>query len=82
MNLDTAGGRSPLVCSWTRLVASRHFMWRALNRAFGVIEADSAGAARAWIACRPDIDALVVQDELPDQRGASSCASSSTPAIP
>jgi response regulator RpfG family c-di-GMP phosphodiesterase len=69
MNLDAAGGRSSLVLLVDPLVASRHFMWRALNRAFGVIEADSAGAARAWIACRPDIDALVVQDELPDQRG-------------
>jgi hypothetical protein len=44
-------------------------MWRALNRAFGVIEAGSAGGARTWIASRPDIDAIVVQDELPDQRG-------------
>jgi response regulator RpfG family c-di-GMP phosphodiesterase len=69
MNLDAAGGRSSLVLLVDPYVASRHFMWRALNRAFGVIEADSASAARAWIASRPDIDALVVQDELPDQRG-------------
>ena len=44
-------------------------MWRALSRAFGVLEASSADAARTWIARRPDIDALVIQDELPDQRG-------------
>ena len=69
MNLDAAGGRSPLVLLVDPFVTSRHFMWRALSRAFGVIEAGNAGAARAWIASRPDIDAIVVQDELPDQRG-------------
>jgi response regulator RpfG family c-di-GMP phosphodiesterase len=69
MNLDATGGRSPLVLLVDPFVTSRHFMWRALNRAFGVIEAGSAGAARAWIASRPDIDAIVVQDELPDERG-------------
>jgi response regulator RpfG family c-di-GMP phosphodiesterase len=69
MNVDAAGGRSSLVLLVDPFVTSRHFMWRALNRAFGVIEAGSAGAARTWIANRPDIDAIVVQDELPDQRG-------------
>jgi response regulator RpfG family c-di-GMP phosphodiesterase len=69
MNVDAAGGRSPLVLLVDPFVTSRHFMWRALNRTFGVLEAGSAGAARAWIASRPDIDAIVVQDELPDQRG-------------
>jgi hypothetical protein len=44
-------------------------MWRALNCAVGVLEADNAGAARAWIERRPDIDALVVDDDLPDGRG-------------
>jgi response regulator RpfG family c-di-GMP phosphodiesterase len=69
MNLDAASGRSPLVLLVDPFVTSRHFMWRALTRAFGVIEASNAGAARAWITSRPDIDAIVVQDELPDQRG-------------
>jgi response regulator RpfG family c-di-GMP phosphodiesterase len=69
MNLDAAGGKSPLVLLVDPFVTSRHFMWRALTRAFGVIEAGNASAARAWIASRPDIDAIVVQDELPDQRG-------------
>ena len=72
MNLDPtglAGGRSPLVLLVDPDLASRHFMWRALSRAFGVIEATTAGAAREWIETRPDIDAIVVQDELPDQRG-------------
>jgi response regulator RpfG family c-di-GMP phosphodiesterase len=69
MNLDAAGGRSPLVLLVDPFVTSRHFMWRAFHRAFGVIEAGSAGAARTWIASRPDIDAIVVQDELPDQPG-------------
>ncbi len=40
-------------------------MWRGLTQAFGVIEAGDAGAARTWIERRPDIDAIVVQDELP-----------------
>jgi response regulator RpfG family c-di-GMP phosphodiesterase len=69
MNLDTTSGKSPLVLLVDPLVSSRHFMWRALNRAFGVIEAASADGARTWITKRPDIDAIVVQDELPDQRG-------------
>ncbi len=69
MNLETAGGRPPLVLVVDPFVVSRHFMWRALSRAFGVLEAPSAAAARTWIESRPDIDAIVVQDELPDQRG-------------
>jgi response regulator RpfG family c-di-GMP phosphodiesterase len=69
MNLETTSGRAPLILLVDPYVASRHFMWRALSRAFGVLEAASADAARTWIATRPDIDALVVQDELPDQRG-------------
>src|ERR1700733_2276743 len=69
MNLESTGGKFPLVLLVDPFVTSRHFMWRALSRAFGVLEAGSAEAARAWIATRPDIDAVVVQDELPDQRG-------------
>jgi hypothetical protein len=69
MNLDTACGKAPLVLVVDPFVASRHFMWRALSRAFGVLEAASADAASTWISSRPDIDALVVQDELPDGRG-------------
>ncbi|HEY6463809.1 MAG TPA: hypothetical protein VIY73_26750 [Polyangiaceae bacterium] len=69
MNLDTVVGRPPLVLLVDPVVASRTWMWRGLSRAFGVLEAGSAEAARAWITRRPDIDALVVQDELPDGRG-------------
>jgi response regulator RpfG family c-di-GMP phosphodiesterase len=69
MNLDAVSGRTPLVLLVDPLVTSRHFMWRGLSRAFGVLEAGSAEAARTWIATRPEIDAIVVQDELPDQRG-------------
>lgn len=69
MNVDVAAGRPPLVLIVDPSVSSRHFMWRALSRALGVLEAGSADAARAWITQRPDIDAIVVQDELPDQRG-------------
>lgn len=64
-----AASRPPLVLLVDPVVASRHWMWRSLSRAFGVIEAPDAKGARDWIARRPDIDALVVQDELPDARG-------------
>jgi CheY-like chemotaxis protein len=69
MSLDTASGRPPLVLVVDPVVASRHWMWRALSRTFGVLEAGDARSARDWMAHRPDIDALVVDDELPDQRG-------------
>jgi hypothetical protein len=69
INPDAATGRPPLVLLVDPVVTSRHWMWRTLSRAFGVLEAASAGGARDWIARRPDIDALVVQDELPDVRG-------------
>ncbi len=71
MSLDTAVGRPPLVLLVDPIVASRHWMWRAMSRAFGVLEAGTAQAAREWIAQRPDIDALVTQDDLPDERGAA-----------
>jgi DNA-binding NtrC family response regulator len=63
-------GRPPLVLLVDPVVASRHGMWRGLSRSFGVLEAASVATAREWITRRPDIDALVVQDELPDGRGA------------
>jgi len=69
MNLETTVRRSPLVLLVDPTIASRHFMWRALSRTFGVLEAVSADSARVWIESRPDIDALVVQDDLPGQRG-------------
>ncbi|MGA7122203.1 MAG: hypothetical protein WBY94_19020 [Polyangiaceae bacterium] len=69
MSLDLSLGGLPLVLLVDPSLTSRHWMWRALNRAFGVIEAGSARAARDWLARRPDIDALVVDNELPDERG-------------
>jgi hypothetical protein len=73
MNLDRARNVAtwppPLLLLVDSSLTSRHFMWRALNRAFGVIEAGSGGAARQWLSLRPDVDALIVQDELPDERG-------------
>jgi response regulator RpfG family c-di-GMP phosphodiesterase len=50
-------------------IESRHWLWRILSQAFGVLEAASASAARRWIRERPDIDALIVEDELPDATG-------------
>jgi hypothetical protein len=69
MNVETAVGRPPLVLLVDPVTLSRHGMWRNLSRAFGVLEAGSMRAARDWIARRPDIDALVVEDDLPDGRG-------------
>lgn len=69
MSLETAVGRPPLVLLVDPVVASRHWMWRGMSRAFGVLEAGSVEAARDWMTQRPDIDALVVEDELPDGRG-------------
>ena len=69
MNLNAAFARPPLVLLVDPVVASRHWMWRAMSQAFGVLEASTAHSARHWMARRPDIDALVVQDELPDERG-------------
>ena len=65
MNQD----RKALVLIVDPQVGSRHWLWRMLNHAFGVIEASSASGARRWIAERPDIDAMIVEDELPDARG-------------
>jgi hypothetical protein len=69
MTFDAAAGRPPLVLLVDPSIATRHWMWRALSRVFGVLEAGSARAARDWMACRADIDALVVENELPDERG-------------
>ena len=63
------GGRLPVVLVVDPVAVSRHTMWRLLNWAFGVIEASSAGDARDWLAFRPNIDAIVVHDDLPDDRG-------------
>jgi response regulator RpfG family c-di-GMP phosphodiesterase len=69
MSLDAALGVPPLVLVVDPSVASRHWMWRALTRGYGVLEAGCSRGARDWLARRPDIDALVVDDELPDERG-------------
>jgi response regulator RpfG family c-di-GMP phosphodiesterase len=61
--------RRALVLLVDAKVESRHWLWRTLSQAFGVIEAASAAAARRWIRERPDIDAIIVDDELPDARG-------------
>lgn len=69
MNVDAVAGRLPLVLLVDPVVATRHTLWRALHRAFGVLEADSVASARTWMARRPDIDAIVVHDDLPDGSG-------------
>jgi response regulator RpfG family c-di-GMP phosphodiesterase len=69
MNVGAAAGRLPLILLVDPVVASRHSLWRVLHRGFGVLEADSAASARTWMLRRPDIDAIVVHDDLPDERG-------------
>ena len=67
MNLDAAVGRLPLVLLVDTEVGTRHALWRTLHRAFGVLEADSVESAMAWLARRPDIDALVVRGDFADE---------------
>lgn len=69
MSLEVAFGGLPLVLLVDPSVASRHWMWRTLSRGFGVLEAGNSRGARDWLSRRPDIDALVVDDALPDERG-------------
>jgi DNA-binding NtrC family response regulator len=70
MNVDAVAGRLPLVLVVDPLVSSRHRLWRVLHRAFGVLEAEDLESARAWLGRRPDIDAVLVQNDLPDGSGA------------
>jgi response regulator RpfG family c-di-GMP phosphodiesterase len=64
-----SSSRLPLVLLVDPELESRHWLWRRLSDACGVLEAQSAARARQFIAERPDIDALIVQDDLPDARG-------------
>ena len=48
---------------------TRHWLWRLLSQTFGVLEAPNAVLAKNWLRERPDIDAIIVEDELPDARG-------------
>jgi hypothetical protein len=68
-SLQTSAGRLPIVLIVDPVVAARFTLWRLLGRRFGVLEAVDACGAREWLACRQDIDALVVQRELPDANG-------------
>jgi hypothetical protein len=66
-SMDTA--RVPIVLVVDPVVATRHRLWRLLSLSFGVLEAPDARRARDWLTYRPNIDALVVQMELPDAQG-------------
>ena len=66
---DAVASRLPIVLVVDPVAASRQTMWRALSRSFGVLEAPDARRAHEWLACRPDINALVVQRDLPDADG-------------
>jgi CheY-like chemotaxis protein len=69
INLDATNRRLPIVLVVDPVAASRLVVWRVLSRSFGVLEAPDA--RRAWdrLDGRPDIDALVVQRELPHAHG-------------
>jgi CheY-like chemotaxis protein len=69
INLDVTARRLPLVLVVDPVAASRHMVWRVLSRSFGVLEAPDAQRALGWLTERADIDALVVQRELPDAQG-------------
>src|SRR5579883_1320981 len=69
MSAGAAVDGPPLVLLVDPVVASRQWMWRALSSGFGVVEAGTAQAARDWLDQRPEIDAIVVQDPLPDGSG-------------
>jgi DNA-binding response OmpR family regulator len=69
MSPNTAAARLPIVLVVDPVAASRQALWRGLSRSFGVLEAADARRAHDWLACRPDIDAIVVQRELPDADG-------------
>jgi response regulator RpfG family c-di-GMP phosphodiesterase len=75
-------GRLPIVLVVDPVVASRHTMWRLLSQSFGVLEAPDARRASDWLACRPNIDALVVQRELPDTYGSEFVKSLAAARIP
>jgi DNA-binding response OmpR family regulator len=69
VNVDVAARRLPIVLVVDPETASRHLVWRVLSRSFGVLEARDARRARDWLTDRTDIDALIVQRELPDAQG-------------
>jgi len=69
VGLDATQARLPLVLVVDPVASSRQVMWRLLSRSFGVLEAPDAKRAQGWLASRPDIDAMVVQRELPDADG-------------
>jgi DNA-binding response OmpR family regulator len=69
MSVDATVARLPIVLVVDPVAASRQTLWRLLSGSFGVLEAPDAQRARDWLACRPSIDALVVQRELPDGDG-------------
>jgi response regulator RpfG family c-di-GMP phosphodiesterase len=69
VGLDATQARLPLVLVVDPVASSRQVMWRLLSRSFGVLEAPDAKRAQGWLSSRPDIDAMVVQRELPDADG-------------
>jgi response regulator RpfG family c-di-GMP phosphodiesterase len=69
IGLDAVHARLPLVLVVDPVAASRQAMWRLLSHSFGVLEAADARSANGWLTSRPDIDAMVVQRELPDADG-------------
>jgi hypothetical protein len=61
--------RFPLLLLVDGRASTRHWMWRSLTRDFGLVEASTGREARARIARRSDLEAMVIENELPDERG-------------
>ncbi len=69
MGVRASMNRLPIVLVVDPSPASRFTLWRALGPHFGVLEAADEHGARAWLARRPDIDALVIQRGLREVEG-------------
>ena len=69
---ETFGAASPSSCNPVRWCS---WSIRSCSRGTASGEATTARGATRWIDERPDIDALVVEDDLPDGRGADLAAS-------
>src|SRR5580698_1313888 len=69
VGFDSAVARLPVVLVVDPVANSRFTMWRLLSRSLGVLEAPDAERAHQWLSARPGIDALLVQEALPDADG-------------
>jgi CheY-like chemotaxis protein len=79
---NAAASRLPLVLVVDPVAASRQTLWRLLSPFCAVLEAPGAQRAQDWLTLRPNIDALVVQQDLPDLPGREFLASLASARVP